>query len=301
MIRACLLFTSVLLSACTSVEPLRPDMHARPIPSRVDEVAFINGLRAAYGPSAGSDCYTGEGLKAFKPKFVQGYREFDENAEKLASNSCVRFVALPADKGVRDPMVREYLANGFGLTDLYCQRFFMIAAETRQSRRMQSSTLSGVDTLVTSVFAALGAGTLTTGVLNNAFEAGTATYNNIDASFLVAPDRDDLIKLVQAAQDSIRKDAFGNLPETYPSARSMIERYSSMCSFDGMRSLVGVAMKEAASTLNDDTAKKDAKPDIDANDPKTDNPVAPDAPDTPDGAEARSSSAVRSLANTPKD
>ena len=277
-------------------------MHARPIPSRIDEVAFINGLRAAYGPYTGSDCYNGTGLKAFRPKFVQGYREFDENAEKLASNSCVRFTTLPVDKDERDPLVREYLANGFGLTDVYCQRFFMIAAETRQSRRMQSSTLSGVDTLVTSVFSALGAGTVTTGILNNAFEAGTATYNNIDASFLVAPDRDDLIKLVQAAQDNIRKDSFQNLPETYPSARSMIERYSSMCSFDGMRSLVGVAMKEAASTLNDDTAKKEPKPDdATVTDPKKDKPVKPGTPETPDVAAARSSSAVRSLANTPKD
>ena len=277
-------------------------MHARPIPSRVDEVAFINGLRAAYSSDDAKNCYDGTGLKSFKPKFVQGYREFDENAEKLPLNSCVRFVVLSDDQAKSGRLVREYLANGFGLTDLYCQRFFMIAAETRQSRRMQSSTLSGVDTLVTSVFAALGAGVVTTGVLNNVFEAGTATYNNIDASFLVAPDRDDLIKLVQAAQDNIRKEAFKDIPVTYPSARSMIERYSSMCSFDGMRSLVGVAMKEAASTLNADTAKQAPKTDATTvTDPKTGKPSTLGAPETVEAAAARASSAVRSLANTPKD
>lgn len=302
MIRALILSTSAMLSACTSFEPLRPDMHARPVPSRVDEIAYINGLRTAYEmPVDAGNCYVGSGLKAFRPKFVQGYREYDENAERLAAGACVQFKSLQDELETDRRAVRDYLANGFGLTDLYCQRFFMVAAETRQSRRMQSSTLAGVDTLVTSVFTALGAGTITNGIVNNAFEAATATYNNIDSSFLVAPDRDDLIKLVQAAQDSIRKEAFSDLPKTYPGARSVIERYSSMCSFDGMRSLVGVAMKEAATALNDDTAKKKTGSNGDAQtaaigaDGKT-QPVA-----SVDATTKEQKSVVRSLANVPKD
>ena len=98
------------------------------------------------------------------------------------------------------------------------------------------------------------------------------------------------------------KEAFKDLPQTYPSARSMIERYSSMCSFDGMRSLVGVAMKEAASTLNADTAQTDPKLDnTTVTDPKKGKPNTSGAPETVEAAAARASSAVRSLANVPKD
>lgn len=300
MIRAIFLGSTVLLSACTSLEPLRPDMHARPIPSRIDEVAFINGLRAAYVAYAGPDCYVGTGLKAYRPKFVQGYREYDANAENLSSGQCIRFAMLDANPAVREPLVREYLANGFGLTDLYCNRFFMTAAETRQSRRMQSTTLSGVDTLVTSVFTALGAGTVTTGVLNNTFEAGTATYNNIDASFLVAPDRDDLVKLVQSAQDSIRTQAFTDLPKSYPTARSVIERYASTCTFDGMRALVGVAVKQAATKLADEAAKPKAGDKGNGGATTSSTTVGVSAVTKPDAA-AQQSSDVRSLASTPKD
>lgn len=253
MKRLAISLLALCATACTSVEPLRPDMHSRPVPSRPDEVAMINGMRAALEADGRPlECYRGEGLKAFRPKFVQGYRDYAESDAQFSA--CPTFASLAGlTDDERSFAIRSYLDNGFGLVDLYCNRFFMIAAETRQSRQIQRSTGSALDTLVTSVLTAFGAGQTGLGVLNNGFEAFDATYRNIDAAFLVAPDRDDLIALVTAAQDKIRADSYKEGYQTYPAARSAIERYASKCTFDGMKDLVGTAMRNAAKAAKEET------------------------------------------------
>jgi hypothetical protein len=40
----CILLSATSLSACTSIEAVRPDIAAKPIPSRYDEIALINQL-----------------------------------------------------------------------------------------------------------------------------------------------------------------------------------------------------------------------------------------------------------------
>lgn len=242
-------------AACTSVEPLRPDMHARPVPSRADELAMMNGMRSVMMVNGQPlDCLNGKGLKAFRPKFVQGYRDFQESEAEFAS--CPKFASLESmTEDKRSYAVRTYLDNGFGLVDLYCNRFFMIAAETRQSRQIQRNSGSAFDTLITDVITALGASKAGIGVLNHGFEAFDATYKNIDAAFVVAPDRDDLINLVTSAQDKIRTESYAAKYQTYPAARSAIERYASRCTFDGMRDLVGTAVRNAAKSVKPETPK----------------------------------------------
>ena len=242
----------VPLAACTSIEALRPDMHARPVPSRGDEIAMINGMRSAiqFDPTV-TNCFKGEGLTAFRPKFVQGYGDYQEANDTYPG--CPTFKSLTAAE--RKPRIREYLDSGFGLVDLYCNRFFMIAAETRQSRQIQRNTGSALDTLITTVMQAAGTGEQGVAILNHGFEAFDATYKNIDAAFLVAPDRDDLVALVTSAQDKIRTDSYATDYNTYAAARSAVERYASKCTFDGMKDLVGTAVRNAAKDAKGETKK----------------------------------------------
>lgn len=246
--------TFIPLAACTSIEAVRPDMHARPLPSRGDETAMINGMRAALTADGNPlECFRGKDLKPFRPKFVQGYRDFQESDAEFSA--CPTFTSLA---GVIDTervtKVREYLDSGFGLVDLYCSRFFIIAAETRQSRLIQRNSGSAFDTLVTTVMAALGTGQTGLGIVNHGFEAFDATYKNIDAAFQVAPDRDDLVALVTASQDKIRTESYTQDYKTYAGARSAIERYASKCTFDGMRDLVGTAVRNAAKAAKSEKA-----------------------------------------------
>lgn len=265
MVKSFVLGTSlacaILTSACTANEHLRPDMEARPLPSRADEIAYINELRKAYtADTAGTvPCYTGDHLKPFRPKYVQGYSEWDQNQEVAGyAGTCLRFAPNPGD-----PTVTSYLESGFGLTDLYCQRYFVIATETRQSRKLQRGLFKTGDTLMNAVLGALSVGANPIAISSAGFSAIDSGYGEVDDAFVVAPTRDDVRKLVQGAQQRFRADVFskdkdGNsqIPKSYASARATVERYAGLCTFDGMRQLVADAVTTKTNELNASAAEK---------------------------------------------
>jgi hypothetical protein len=240
-------------TACSSIEPLRPDMEARALPSRADEIAYINGLRQAYGPTTNDYCYDGKTLPAFRPKFTQGYREWDDPQE--LRGSCIGWADPPKAANA----VQTYLENGFGLTDLYCQRYFTIATETRQSRKLQQQTFKAGDALINAVMLALSSPERALGLSHAGFSAIDTTYRNIDEAFVVAPTREDVRDLVHGAQQKFRSEVFAkdskSMPKSYASARAVIESYAGLCSFDGMRQLVANSVKQTTDKLNDDAAR----------------------------------------------
>lgn len=260
-----LLAVGFLLStaACTSVEPLRPDMETRPLPSRLDEIAYINGLRKAYyqinpgasvdGKVAPSDCYTGRDLKVFRPKFVQGYRMVDEQSEKVDSPVCLIFKPTKPTSALTD-----YLDNGYGLADLYCSRFMIIAAETRQARQIQKSTFNAVNVMVSTVLNAISAGANAMNVATGGFGLIDSTYKNIDDAFVITPEKDTLVRLVQAAQAAFRKEADATPPTSYANARARLERYSSICTYDALKGMVNTSVLLATQSLVEE--KKDTPP-----------------------------------------
>ena len=256
----CSLAAIVGLPACTSFEPLRPDMEARPIPSRADEIAYINELRKAYQVDTRADipCYKGKDLKSFRPKYVQGYPDWDARQDDAGyDGQCLRFADNPEPK-----FITAYLESGFGLTDLYCQRYFIIATETRQSRKLQRGLAKTGGTLLNTVLTALSPGSNAIGLTGAGFSAIDSGYGAVDDAFVVAPTREDVRKLVQSAQQKFRAEVFKKdnngqtaLPQSYPSARATIERYAGLCTFDGMRQLVSDAVALQTNTLNDSAQK----------------------------------------------
>ncbi len=274
------------LTACSSFEPLRPDMGARPIPSRLDEIAYINGLRKAYEPaklSGSQACYNGKDLKAFQPKYQQGFRETDDAADKPDGQTCLAFT--PRDPGwidktpssqkegvaleQRNPQTNslaDYLDSGFGLADLYCSRFMIIAAETRQSRKLQKDSFAAVDVLMGTVLNAVSAGSNLITSINSGFGLVGSTYDNIDSSFVISPEKDTLVRLVQAAQSGFRQEVRERPPHSFAHGRSIIEKYASMCTFDGMRGLVEASLAHSTEDMKAET--KNATPDATAADQK---------------------------------
>ena len=135
----------------------------------------------------------------------------------------------------------------------------MVAAEYRQSRRMQRNTASAVDALVGIVLNAVSAGADAVTVVNGGFAAVDSTYKNIDDAFVITPDKESLIRLVQSAQDSYRKQSRDEPPRSFAEARSKVERYATFCTFDGMRALVNSSVQLASQTLKKES-KDEAKP-----------------------------------------
>ena len=256
MRRIILLAALLSASACTSFEPLRPDMEARPLPSRADEIAYINELRKAYTLDDASriPCYAGVKLRSFRPKYVQGYPDYDSEQDVAAyAGKCLRFAKDPGDAAIT-----SYLESGFGLTDLYCQRFFTVATEERQTRQLQRGLFKTGDTLTNAVMAALSASANAIAISSAGFSAIDSGYGNVDDAFVIAPSRDDVRKLVLSAQQKFRADVFKKddkgqlaLPKSYASARATIERYAGICSFDGMRQQVADAVATKTTDQND--------------------------------------------------
>ncbi len=254
----------ILLGGCSSLEGLRPDIAAKPVPSRLDEIAYINVLRSAFilhnvaGPAADglpneAICFDGAELKAFKSKSGQGYRGTAYKEEEFAAEQCLAYRAKP-----KVDEMRHYLTAGFGLTDLYCQRFFTVANASEQNRKFGRNVASGVDVMMGTILNLSGAGETAAGIVNAGFGLLDTTFESYDTAYLVAPDMSNVQKLVLAAQDEYRKQALGDVMKDlgYPGARSVIERYATLCTFSGMRDLVNQSLKDKTDQINKETNEK---------------------------------------------
>ncbi|MBU1606247.1 MAG: hypothetical protein KKD08_05495 [Alphaproteobacteria bacterium] len=199
-------------------------------------------------PEAGvADCYDGNELQHFRGTLQQGFQEHTEEQESLPTAQCVKFREL--DDGERDQAISEYLDSGFGLTDLYCQRYFVIAAESDKKRQFQRNSGSTVDALMNAVLGLSSAGQTAIGIANASFEAYDSTYQNIQDAFMVAPELSNVRKLVHAAQGDYKERVKNDLPTSYQHARSIIERYAGMCSYTGMKQLVNDSVASETTLL----------------------------------------------------
>jgi hypothetical protein len=256
------------IAGCTNVEGLRPDISAKPVPSRLDEIAYINELRSVFRADSNSLCFDGNGLKPFVAKSAEGLDRSDSSEDLFPDETkgqkngqCIRYKNIAAGEAGKLE-VRKYLAAGFGLTDLYCQRFFTVSAASEQNRKFSRNFSSGVDAMINTILSVTGAGEVPLGIANAGFEALDNTFESYDSAFLVAPDMANVRKLVFAAQDEFKKSALdtkrSDFPTEYQSARSIVERYAGHCSFTGMRDLINQSIKDKTDEINTQTANADA-------------------------------------------
>jgi hypothetical protein len=120
---------------------------------------------------------------------------------------------------------------------------------------------NGIDTLVGSVLTLSGAGATATGITNAGFGLLDGTFEAYDVAYLVGPDLSEVRRLVQAAQGEYRQSSLDTTRKEFPTsfvgARSIIERYAGLCSFTGMRELVGKSVKDKTDALNEGVESKE--------------------------------------------
>ena len=271
--RKMLMMGCALLASCASYDPLRPDVEARQPPSRLDEIAYINALREALEPDPSAQCYDGANMGYYRPSLSQGLPLHTPEQESAGRNVCLRFKLDPIDADLR-----RYLDAGFGLSDLYCQRFFVVASQSALKRRFARNAGTAADTLIGTVLNLASAGETAIGIVNSGFGAIDSTFQNMDDSFLVAADLENVRHLVHTAQDAFKLEALNEerMVGSYPAARSVIERYAGICSFTGMRRLVNVSVGSQARQIEQTTRRAQ-----DAADPPA-AAVVPAAPESTD-------------------
>lgn len=252
------------VAGCTGVEGIRPDIAAKPLPSRLDEIAYINALRGAYVVSGEENCFNGKDLSAFKAKLGQGYRDNRDPENFLENDTCLAFKSASSIDKDRRSELTDYLTAGFGLTDLYCKRFFTVASESQQNRQFGRNLANGVDTLVGSILTLSGAGKTAIGITNGSFGLIDGTLEGFDLAYLVGPDMPEVERLVKAEQALFKQTVFDEkgkaFPSNYSSARAVIEGYAATCSFTGMRQLVAKSVADKTDTLNQKVEDKRNEP-----------------------------------------
>ena len=290
------LLAGLLLGGCTQLEGIRPDIAAKPVPSRFDEIAHINALRAAFeflpsGQQSGNTrratlgCYQGAGRKPFRAKSAEGYnRGVPEEYAKGTEAQCVYYKELPADAQARNKVLFDYVSAGFSLTDIYCARFFTVVTASAQNRAFGKSVFGGVDTLVGSILNLSNAGKTAIDITNGGFGLIDTTFDAYDSAYLVAPDMANVRKLVLAAQNEYRANVLEgdkDFPQTYATARSIIERYAGLCTFPGMRQMVNDSISEKTDDIEENvtpTTPATPQPAPPANPPVVAAPPAPNPP-----------------------
>lgn len=245
---------AALMSACTTVEGIRPDIASKPLPSRLDEIAYINTLRGALVKTTKENCFTGKDLPGFKAKLGQGYRGDPDPENFLVGDICLEFKPIDTATTSGKKEMTEYLHAGFGLTDMYCKRFFVVASEAQQNRQFGRNVNNGVDTLLGSILSLSGAGETAIGVTNGVFGLIDGTLEGFDLAYLVGPDMPEVERLVKAEQAVFRSSVFAEgdkaLPKNYAAARATVESYAGNCSFTGMRQLVAKSVADKTEALN---------------------------------------------------
>ena len=263
------------IAGCSTYEPLRPDLAARSVPSRLDETAYINALREAFVFVQDGACYDGEELSAFRPSLEQGRPDHTEAQERGPQGQCAKFKATASSQEIE-----RYLDAGYGLTDLYCQRYFVIAIESDRKRQFQRNSGATADALVNAVLGFAGASARAVSISNAGFEAYDSTYQNIEDAFMVSPDLALTRKLVHAAQADFRAEVAKKMPESYLEARNFIERYPGTCSYTGMKQLVNDSVASTTNALEKAVTSSRAvqQPNVTAEEATTETPSVMPAP-----------------------
>ncbi len=237
--------------------------------AELDEIAYINALREAFiNLAPDGQCHDGVGTGYFRPTLSQGLPQHGQGEDEVRNgadpaNGAADTRACTTYVEGSDPVkIRRYLEAGFGLSDIYCQRFFVIASQARLKRRFARNAFTSVDSLVGTVLSLSAAGETALGIVNAGFGAVNSTFQNMDNSFLVAADLENVRALAQSAQDAYRAEAMrtDHLAISYPAARSVIERYAGICSFTGMRRLVNVSVGAQTRQIDQETARSSAQP-----------------------------------------
>ncbi|MEH3101332.1 hypothetical protein [Sphingomonas adhaesiva] len=214
---------ALALAGCASGSALSTDLSAPPVPSPQTEDALIAVLSESLEPTGTSTGADGKTKTSFT------FRDPENPGE-----------------------IKRYLAAGFGLTDIYCDRFFRETNASMRRRKFGRALTNDVGTAVGSVL-----GLITT--VPKAVVSGTtaitggldSTWRNYDDSFVVAPELESIRALVLAAQDEYRLRTYRDesLPTDYMTARSVVVRYAGLCSFLGMKALLNQSVDQRRNDL----------------------------------------------------
>lgn len=234
-------------------------MEADPSEVGNEGLAFTTEMMAAYEEvPEGERGLCNLVLPSYQEEQKHSYRRYADSANGLGARSnrtaaggvrtenlfrCYRFRRDP-----KGDAVGHYLGSGFALSDLYCDNFFRRLSMRWSQRRFARDTTNDVGAAVSAVLGLTNVASPITGGIGAGFGLIDGTFRNYDEIFVVSPDLPGLQKLVRAERVKLKKEvAEGNsYPAQYADAFAVIQRYSGLCSYVGMKALLNESMERQA-------------------------------------------------------
>ena len=181
-------------------------------------------------------------------KDPKGLPQANEYVDDVSS---FRATALAASAhGATAQQRTTYVKTGAALADMYCSQFFEKLTRDQamlQAFKTQTSLAGGLTTGLMGLFEA---GSAATGAAGAAFGFLTASVDNVNSSFLLAPNIESVQKLVTDTHSSMMQSIPDAGYDNFPDAQIFLIRYVKVCTFAGIKSLIDLSVKAAVPTAS---------------------------------------------------
>lgn len=179
----------------------------------------------------------------------------------ISKEASFRSLALEASKpNASADTINLYLKTGFSLANMYCALYFERLTRDQALVQYQKAQMNLAGGLATALMGIFSAGSAATGATGAAFGFFGASLDNINTSFLLAPNVENVQKLVIDAHISIVKNLPSDGFNNFPDAQTLLIRYVSLCTFGGIKSLIDQSVKAAQPVANSSGAVSIAAP-----------------------------------------
>lgn len=217
------LLTIFLLSGCSSLDSRKDDTASILNPRKIHE-AFDGTSRAyAAGQIPISDYY--DSLEIARSKY--------------SKSEGTALIVIKADQ----ESVKNYVAEGIGLVNAYCRRWFQGLDDTSRMLAYQNKNVNVITQLGTAALGIASASALAVTSYGAATTAYAGISENFNSAFLVAPTaskvKDHIESVMKTEAASLKTDS-GTL--SFKEAYSRLERYADICTHSRAKAIVDSAL-----------------------------------------------------------
>lgn len=188
----------------------------------------------------------------YRKQFKEGVNEGSTETQYIADDGNFRALAAAASAKTADQTaILAYLKAGFSLSDLNCSAFFDRLSNDQSALQFLKNQTTLMGGLTAGLMGIFRAGTAPTAATAAAFAALGSSIDNINTSFLLAPNVDGVRDLVLEARSQIYNSrASTTLNYTnFSDAQSVLNGYEDLCSVGGIKKLINESVKSAVAQV----------------------------------------------------
>lgn len=144
-----------------------------------------------------------------------------------------------------------YLESGMAAADLFCRSYFQKLGEQRADNIAARGVSNVADAATSAALGLASASASTVAGVSVGFSAVESLFETIESAYLVSPEVHQVQALVFEARDVLYQEIFiDSKPSSYPDAERRLSAYHELCTFNGIKRLVGEAVTNGEPTVD---------------------------------------------------